>query len=180
MIQKAMITELNKIAMIHLFCCGFRGEDLLNFSLQLSNPSTVAQRQKLDLLKTKLEIVSAAEKETFPEVWLYKKVLNMTDQDILQVSRMKLEGIKMKKSLEAAEIASGGEEGDSEEDAPEDAEGGDSEAAAAPDEEAPEGGEDLGDLDLAGELNHNRDVIAGFGFSSPMVPVSNESDKSEL
>lgn len=177
MIQKAMITELNKIAMIHLFCCGFRGEDLLNFSLQLSNPSTVAQRQKLDLLKTKLEIVSAAEKETFPEVWLYKKVLNMTDQEILQVSRMKLEGIKMKKSLEAAEIASGGEEGDSEEDAPEDAEGGDSEEAAAPDEEAPEGGEDLGDLDLAGELNHNRDVIAGFGFSSPMVPVSNESDK---
>ncbi len=44
-IQKTVIAELNKLAIIHLFAHGYEGEDLQNFTLRLSNPSTVAQQQ---------------------------------------------------------------------------------------------------------------------------------------
>jgi hypothetical protein len=45
-IQRTVISELNKIAIIHLFSNGFEGEDLLDFELQLSNPSTIAQHTR--------------------------------------------------------------------------------------------------------------------------------------
>lgn len=59
-IQKTMIAEMNKVAIIHLFACGYRGDDLLNFNLRLSNPSTVSQQQKLELWRTRFEIAGTA------------------------------------------------------------------------------------------------------------------------
>ncbi len=46
-IQKSMIQELNKIAIIHLFILGFEDE-LTNFTLGLTNPSTQADLLKID------------------------------------------------------------------------------------------------------------------------------------
>lgn len=59
-LQKIMIAELNKLAMIHLYALGFSGEDLLNFDLKFSNPSTVAVQQKLALISSKIEIAGKA------------------------------------------------------------------------------------------------------------------------
>ena len=59
-LQKILIAELNKLAMIHLYALGFSGEDLLNFDLKFSNPSTVAVQQKLALISSKLEIAGKA------------------------------------------------------------------------------------------------------------------------
>jgi len=41
-IQRIMVSELNKIAIIHLYILGFKDEELVNFSLSLTNPSTVS------------------------------------------------------------------------------------------------------------------------------------------
>ena len=49
-IQKSMIAELNKIAIVHLFLLGFEDE-LQNFTLGLSNPSTQADLLKIDVWK---------------------------------------------------------------------------------------------------------------------------------
>ena len=51
-IQKTIVSELNKIAMIHLYTHGYTEEDLLNFELKLSNPSSIAQQQKLELIQS--------------------------------------------------------------------------------------------------------------------------------
>ena len=59
-LQKILIAELNKLAMIHLYALGFSGDDLLNFDLKFSNPSTVAVQQKLALISSKLEIAAKA------------------------------------------------------------------------------------------------------------------------
>lgn len=59
-LQKILISELNKLAMIHLYALGFSGDDLLNFDLKFSNPSTVAVQQKLALISSKLEIAAKA------------------------------------------------------------------------------------------------------------------------
>jgi len=52
-IQKSMLAELNKIAIIHLFLLGFEDE-LENFTLGLTNPSTQADLLKIDVWKEKV------------------------------------------------------------------------------------------------------------------------------
>jgi hypothetical protein len=54
-IQRTVLAEMNKLAIIHLYCNGYSGEDLLDFNLQLSTPSTISQLQKLELIKTRFE-----------------------------------------------------------------------------------------------------------------------------
>ena len=52
-IQKSMVQELNKIAIIHLFLLGFE-EEISNFELGLTNPSTQADLLKIDIWKEKM------------------------------------------------------------------------------------------------------------------------------
>lgn len=54
-IQKSMLQELNKIAIIHLFILGFEDE-LSNFTLGLSNPSAQADLLKIDIWKEKVQL----------------------------------------------------------------------------------------------------------------------------
>ena len=41
-LQKIIVSELNKIAIVHLYTKGFRDEELVDFSLELTNPSTIS------------------------------------------------------------------------------------------------------------------------------------------
>ncbi len=52
-IQQAMIMELNKMAMIHLYLLGYSGDDLKEFTLTLTNPSTQAELLKSELMRDK-------------------------------------------------------------------------------------------------------------------------------
>ena len=84
-IQKTLISELNKLAMIHLYCHGYTGEDLLDFNLYLSNPSSIAQQQKLELIRTKFEISAQAPEGIVDREWIRKHVLDLTDDDIERI-----------------------------------------------------------------------------------------------
>lgn len=90
-IQKTVISELNKIAMVHLYCHGYEGEELLEFDLRLSNPSTIAQQQKLELIRARFEIAGTAPEGAVSRHWLQKNVLGLTDEEIeeVQVGRIK-------------------------------------------------------------------------------------------
>ena len=46
-IQKIVTSELNKIAIIHLYLVGYRGEDRGNCELKLANSSSSAEQQVL-------------------------------------------------------------------------------------------------------------------------------------
>lgn len=54
-IQQAMIQELNKMAMIHLYLLGYTGDDLSDFSLTLANPSTQQELLTSELLREKAQ-----------------------------------------------------------------------------------------------------------------------------
>lgn len=86
-LQKIIVAELDKLAMIHLYSLGFSGDDLLNFELKFSNPSTVAVQQKLALISSKIETASKAldiGKETgiisFP--WIQREILGLRPEEI--------------------------------------------------------------------------------------------------
>jgi len=86
-IQRTVVAELNKIAIIHLYCNGFEGEDLLDFQLRLSNPSTIAQQQKLELYRTRFDVATTANniEGLVSRDWVRKKLFNMTDDQIEEI-----------------------------------------------------------------------------------------------
>ena len=85
-IQKCMIAELNKIAIVHLFLLGFEDE-LSNFTLGLTNPSSQADLLKIDGWKEKIllykDAVAGIEGIAPVSVsWAKKHILGFSDDEI--------------------------------------------------------------------------------------------------
>ena len=95
-IQKCMIAEMNKIAIIHLFLLGFEDE-LYNFTLGLTNPSTQADLLKVDVFKEKImaykDAVTAIEGIAPTSMtWAKKHILGMSDEEIkLDLQQQRIE-----------------------------------------------------------------------------------------
>jgi len=117
-IQKTIISELNKLAMVHLYCHGYDGEELAEFDLRLSNPSTIAQQQKLELIRSKFEIAGAVPEGTVNRAWIQKNVLGLSDEEIALIKDGRIQDKKDDTEIENAGTAEspdagggGGDEG---------------------------------------------------------------------
>jgi len=84
-LQRAMLSELEKICVVHLYTLGFRNKDLTCFKLALNNPSKIAELQELEHVRTKFEIASAATDGFFSRPWVYKNIFKMDDQEVERV-----------------------------------------------------------------------------------------------
>jgi hypothetical protein len=95
-IQKSMLAEMNKIAIIHLFLLGFEDE-LNNFTLGLNNPSRQADLLAIDVWKEKIllykDAVTAIEGIAPVSVsWAKKHVLGFSDEEIkLDLQQQRIE-----------------------------------------------------------------------------------------
>jgi hypothetical protein len=96
-IQKSMIAELNKIAIVHLFLLGFEDE-LQNFTLGLSNPSTQADLLKIDVWKEKVllykDLVADPGNgiQATSSTWANKHIFNWSDEEIrLDLQQQRIE-----------------------------------------------------------------------------------------
>jgi len=84
-IQKIVVSELSKIAIIHLYLSGYNGEDLVDFELKLANSSIIAEQQYLELWRTKLEIASSAQEGVFDREFIWKRIFKLSDEEIDQI-----------------------------------------------------------------------------------------------
>ena len=109
-IQKTILSELNKLAMIHLYCHGYTGEDLLDFELRLSNPSSIAQQQKLELIRTKFEIAAQAPEGVVDRNWIRTHILDLSKDEIESVISSRKEDKLEDLELEAVRLPDTGEE----------------------------------------------------------------------
>ena len=86
-IQKSMLAELNKIAIVHLFLLGFEDE-LSNFTLGLTNPSTQADLLKIDVWKEKVllykDLVSDPGNgiQATSSTWAKKHIFGWSDEEV--------------------------------------------------------------------------------------------------
>ena len=86
-IQKSMVQELNKIAIVHLFLLGFEDE-LTNYTLGLTNPSTQADLLKIDVWKEKVllykDLVTdpGSGIQATSATWAKKHIFNWSDEEI--------------------------------------------------------------------------------------------------
>jgi len=105
-IQRTILSELNKIAIIHLHTHGFSGDDLLDFELKLTNPSTIAQQQKLELFNTKFTIAQSANGVAglVDKNWVRKNVFMMSDDEIKEIEKGLLKDKAMELKIEAVKL----------------------------------------------------------------------------
>ena len=102
--QQAILMELNKIAIIHLYLLGFH-EDLTNFTLSFNNPSNQIEMMELDNMTKRLTNATSALAETGSGIplmsWhqVQKEIMGRTDAEIAST----LNEIRLEKAI-AAEL----------------------------------------------------------------------------
>ena len=80
-LQRSVISELEKLAVVHLFTQGFRGNDLLCFKLTLNNPSKLAELQELEHWKARFEAADGASQGYFSRRWVARNILNISEEE---------------------------------------------------------------------------------------------------
>jgi intein/homing endonuclease len=81
-VQKIFVSELYKIAIIHLYTQGFREDDLLGFEIYLTNPSLVFERQKTDVMTAKVDLAkSIKEDNVFSQKYIYENIFGMSEDE---------------------------------------------------------------------------------------------------
>jgi hypothetical protein len=97
-IQKSLIQELNKIALVHLYLLGLEDE-LNNFTLALTNPSSQSDLLKIEQWKEKVTLYKDATSDQsqigilpVSHTWAKKNILGMSDSEvILDLQQQRLE-----------------------------------------------------------------------------------------
>ena len=79
-LQRIMLSELNKIALVHLYTQGYTDESLTNFTLNLTTPSIIFEQEKMELLKSKAELAqSLIDQKIIPTDWIYDNIFNFSE-----------------------------------------------------------------------------------------------------
>jgi hypothetical protein len=101
-LQRSVVSELEKIGLVHLYTLGYRGDDLISYKLQLNNPSKISELQELEHWKMKFDIAGAATEGFFSKRWISEKVLGMSDEEFLRNQREMFYDKKYASMLEKA------------------------------------------------------------------------------
>ena len=103
-IQRIMVSELTKIAIIHLYVQGFKDEDLIDFELSLTNPSIIYEQEKLNLWKEKIGVAeSIMGSKMLSQEWIYHNILELSDDEIAEERKRIEENVKRMAELAALE-----------------------------------------------------------------------------
>jgi hypothetical protein len=81
-LHRIMISELTKIAIIHLYVQGYTDGDLVDFEIEMSSPSIIFEQEKLNLWKEKVQLArDAADTKFLSRDWIYHNILNISQDD---------------------------------------------------------------------------------------------------
>ena len=100
-LQRIVVSELTKIAIIHLYSQGYRDSKMVDFSLELNNPSFIFEQEMLEIQRTKVELArDMMENNLFSTNYIYDEVFNI---DVHDATRIRAEIIADKLQLHRLE-----------------------------------------------------------------------------
>tara|TARA_R110002110_G_scaffold17887_11_gene75782 strand:- start:1521 stop:3104 length:1584 start_codon:yes stop_codon:yes gene_type:complete len=99
-LQRSVISELEKIGVVHLYTLGFRTDDLVSFSLSLNNPSQLAELQELEHWRMKFDTAAAATEGYFSKRWVWEKILDVSNEEAIRIQRDMFFDAKFQTALE--------------------------------------------------------------------------------
>ena len=79
-IQRIILSELNKIALVHLYTQGYTAENMTNFELSMTTPSIIYDQERIELLKSKAELAGTLlEQGLVPSDWIYHNIYHFSE-----------------------------------------------------------------------------------------------------
>ena len=106
-LQRIMVSELNKIALVHLYSQGYRDEALTNFEISMQTPSIIFEQEKIELMKSKTELATNLKNEgLLPTDWIYDNIFHLSEDQYDEYRDLQREDAKRKFRL--AQIESEG------------------------------------------------------------------------
>jgi hypothetical protein len=78
-IQRTVVSELTKIAIVHLYSQGIQDSEMTNFSLQLVNPSTIYEQEKVNLWSEKIRLATDIQGlNMLSKDWVYENIFKLS------------------------------------------------------------------------------------------------------
>ena len=82
-VQRILISELNKIAMVHLYAQGYKDASLVDFTLELTNPSVIFEKEKIAIWQEKVNLSKdMMENKLFSKKWIYENIFKISEEDV--------------------------------------------------------------------------------------------------
>ncbi len=82
-IQKVVVSELTQVAIAHLIANGFEGSEVIDFKLELTNPSTIYEQEKINLWAEKVRLATDMKGlKMLSNDWIYKNIFKVSDDEI--------------------------------------------------------------------------------------------------
>jgi len=96
-IQRIAISELTKIAIVHLYTQGFKDADLVDFELSLTTPSTVYEQEKIAIWQEKIRLATDIQgSKLLSDEWIYENIFNLGDAVWQQERESVIADLKLK------------------------------------------------------------------------------------
>tara|TARA_R100001460_G_scaffold266_8_gene1196 strand:- start:2525 stop:4432 length:1908 start_codon:yes stop_codon:yes gene_type:complete len=81
-IQRIILSELNKIALVHLYTQGYKDDALVNFELDLTTPSIIYDQERVALMKEKVELAnSILDNKLMPSDFVYEHIFHLSEDE---------------------------------------------------------------------------------------------------
>jgi len=94
-IQRIVVSELTKIALVHLYTQGFDDAELTNFELSLTTPSIIYEQEKIALWKEKVELAgNIMDKSLLPTDWIYQNIFHFSEDQYAEYRNQTIEDKK--------------------------------------------------------------------------------------
>jgi hypothetical protein len=78
-IQRILVSELQKIALVHLYTQGYTDENLTNFELGLTTPSIIYDQERIALMTEKMTLAqSMLDSKLVPSDWIYENIFHFS------------------------------------------------------------------------------------------------------
>ena len=96
-IQRILLSELYKIALVHLYVQGYRGETLTNFEISLTTPSIIYDQERIALMKEKVDLAkNIMEAQLLPTDWIYHNIFHFSEDQFDEYRDLILQDAKRK------------------------------------------------------------------------------------
>jgi hypothetical protein len=81
-IQRTIISELSRIGVIHLYGNGIQDSEMANFEIQLVNPSTIYEQEKVNLWSEKIRLATDMQSlKMLSKDWIYDNIFKMSETE---------------------------------------------------------------------------------------------------
>jgi hypothetical protein len=103
-IQRVVVSELTKIAIVHLYSQGITDDRLTTFSLELTIPSKIYEQERVELYTAKVGLIQQMQQtKMFSKKWMYEAIMGMAQDEQDQLTLDILEDTKQQFRLTSIE-----------------------------------------------------------------------------